>query len=259
MKKICKSLGIIAILFLSFYYTEKIAIIMQNKSPIMQNINLITPKYKEEAVSAKIEDIYITPGIMGKMVNKNKSYVNMKSFGVFNEYYLIFEDIKPDISLEDNKDKIIKKANASKNAIGIILEDGNSSIKNYFIKNNINADLLITEKTYDKNNFFEQINSDKEKYRNVESLLNKNNQNKNICFIKTLDISFCQKEQKYLVSETFSLTNSNIIDIKKNISSGSIIYINKDTSIDNIKLVLKEINFKGLKVLPISLLIEERR
>lgn len=258
MKKFFKSMGLISILFLSFFYTEKIALIMQNKSPIMQNIENNSSKYTVNPVNATINDTYVIPGIRGRMVNKNKSFVNMKTFGVFNEYYLIFEDIKPDISLEDNLDKIIKYGNKKKNAIAFILEDGNEDIKNYFKTNNIKASLLINETTYDKFNYFEQINNDLKKYKNVESLLNKNNQNKNICYIKNINKSTCLKEGKYLVEESFALTSNNIVDVKKELDSGSIILIKNNTSIDYINLLIKEINFKGFNILTLYELINEK-
>ena len=82
LKKLYKPLGLLAIMLFSFYYTERIAILMQNKSPIMQQINDVEENYIVSAVNAKVEDNYIVPGIMGRMVNKNKSYVNMKAFGI---------------------------------------------------------------------------------------------------------------------------------------------------------------------------------
>ena len=160
----------------SFYYTEKIANIMQNKSPIMQQINDVETSYVIKSIDATITNDYIVPGIMGRMVNKTKSYVNMKAFGIFNEYYLIFDEVKPNISLEENKDKVIKEGNKNKKAVAFLLEDGNAEIKNYFKENKIKASLFILESTYDSNSYFEQINNDKTKYKNVESLLNKNNQ-----------------------------------------------------------------------------------
>ena len=227
---------------------------MQNKSPIMQSINEIANDYKVQAINASISGDYITPGICGRMINKTKSYVNMKSFGIFNEYYLIFDEIKPDISLQDNKDKIIRQGNASKKSVAFLLEDN----EKYLEENNIKASLLITEDNYQKNSFFEQINNDLEKYNNIESLLNKNNINKNICYVKTLDNEFCQKNQKYLIEETFSLNSQNIVEAKKNIQSGAIILISKNAKLEEFKLLIKEIQFKGLNIVPISELITEK-
>lgn len=231
---------------------------MQNKSPIMQTIKTIEDAYFVNASNASIKDNYIIPGIMGRMVNATKSFVNMKAFGIFNEYYLIFDDVKPEISLEDNKDKIIKEGNKEKKSVAIILEDGNNILKKYLKENKKTANILVTEQTYESNNYFEQINSDTNKYSNVESLLNKNNQNKNICYIKLVDKDFCIKEKKYLVEETFSLGANNIIEAKKKLDSGSIILIKKTATLDNLKLLIKEIEFKGLNIISLSELISEK-
>lgn len=242
----------------SFYYTEKIAVIMQNKSPIMQSIEEVEESYVVNAINASIDSNYVVPGIMGRMVNKTKSYVNMKAFGIFNEYYLIFDDVKPDVSLEDNKDKIIKEGNKSKKAVSLLLEDGNETIKKYLKDNKISADLLINESTYENGSFFEQINNDKDKYKNVESLLNKNNQNKNICYIKEMEKEYCRKEQKYLVEETFTLGSNNIVEAKTKLDSGAIILIKKNANLEHLKLLVKEIHFKGLNIQPLSELISEK-
>ncbi len=258
MKNFYKSLGLLGIMVFSFYYTEKIAILMQNKSPIMQSINQIENNYLESPVNATIEGESITPGIMGRMINKTKSYVNMKSFGIFNEYYLVFDDVKPDVSLEDNKDKIITKGNKKKNAVAFLIEK-NQPIADYFQNQKIKASIFINEQSFDKNSFFEQINNDKESYKNTESLLNKNNLNTNICYLHSMDKDFCIKNKKYLVNETFALNNSNFIEIKKNLESGSIILIKENTSLENVKLLLKEIQFKGLKIITLSDLINEKK
>lgn len=258
MKKLYKPIALVAIMLFSFYYTEKIAVIMQNKSPIMQSIEEVEESYVVNAVNASIDSNYVVPGMMGRIVNKTKSYVNMKAFGIFNEYYLIFDDVKPDVSLEDNKDKVIKEGNKSKKAVALLIEDGNETIKKYLKDNKINADLLINESTYENGSFFEQINNDKEKYKNVESLLNKNNQNKNICYIKEMEKEYCIKEQKYLVEETFTLGSNNIVEAKTKLDSGAIILIKKNANLEHLKLLVKEIHFKGLNILPLSKLISEK-
>lgn len=231
---------------------------MQNKSPLMQDINRVEENYKIMATNASIQGDYIVPGQMGQMINKTKSYVNMKAFGIFNEYYLIFDDIKPDISLEENKDKIVKEGNKEKRAVAFLLEDGNEEIKKYLEDNKVKASLLVEESTYKNTSFFEQINNDYQNYKMVESLLNKNNQNSNICYIKNINKEFCKKEQKYLIEETFSLNGSNFIEAKKKITSGAIILIQKNVTLENLKLLIKEINFKGLDIVTVKELISEK-
>ncbi len=257
MKKFYKILGLFSITIFSFYYTEKIAIIMQNKSPIMQSINDIEAAYLVPAKDAFIDGDYITPGINGQAINKTKSYVNMKSFGVFNKYYLIFDEIKPDISLDNNKDKIIKQGNKLKNSVAFLLENNPSIIK-YFEQNEIKGSILINESSYSSKALLEQINNDKDKYNNLETLLNKNNLNTNICYIKSLSKDFCLKQNKYLVEESLALNSSNFIDIKKQLTSGNIILIKENAKLEEVELLIKDIKFKGLNIVPLSELITEK-
>lgn len=258
MKNIYKNIGLFALLLFSFFYTEKIAIIMQNKSPLMKEIESVSSSLEEKPVNAVVDGDYIKPGVSGKSVNKVKSFVNMKSFGVFDEYYLIFDNIKPDISIDNNKDKIIKSGNREKNSVALLLEYEKNKL-DYLQSKDINISVLITEEEYKLTTNFEQINNDVDNYRNIESLLNKNNKNTNICYIKNMDIEKCKKEKKYLVEETYSLNSSNIIDAKKNIENGAIILIKKETPLKYLELFLNEIKFKGLNVTSVSNLITEKK
>ena len=62
-----------------------------------------------------------------------------------------------------------------------------------------------------------------------------------------------------MISETLTLNNINFIDVKKGLESGVIILIKENTSLENVKLLLKEIQFKGLKILTVSELINEKK
>ena len=107
IKKIFKYIGLIGICLLSFYYTEQVALYVKNKNPIMQSIKNVSKSLSTESINCSIiEDTYIIPGYNGKYVNLDKSFYNMVTSD-YNEDLLVFNQIKPNISLEDNKDKII--------------------------------------------------------------------------------------------------------------------------------------------------------
>ena len=108
IKKYFKYLGLFGLCMLSFYYTEKVALYVKNKNPIMKTLKEIQEtKYVNYINSTIIDDIYIIPGLNGKEINLDKSFSNMHEINTYNEEYLVFNDIKPKVSLEDNKDKII--------------------------------------------------------------------------------------------------------------------------------------------------------
>jgi len=258
MKNLFKYIGISSILLFSFYYTEKMSNVVINNSGLVMEINENIDQYNITAVSAIIDGNYIIPGINGSNVNVLKSYNNMKSLEVFNETYLVYDKVIPDISLKNNKDKIIKNGNKNKNSVSIILNN-NMEVIEYSKEKNINITRLIDYDTYDKYAKYEQINNDFNNYKNVEKLLTNNNLNKNICMINNNNLNFCKEKDKYLVEYTIELNNYNLSNIKNNIQSGYIIYINDNVSLTDYKILIKQIYYQDLDIISLSKLITEER
>lgn len=256
MKQIFKVLGITAIMLFSFYYTEKIALYAQNQNPIMKEINVAKDNLKVESVDAVVYNEYIIPGINGLEVNISKSFSKMKSFDAFNSYYLVFDQVQPDISLENNKHKIIKQGNKLKRSIAFILDE-NVSIKNYLLENGIKASILTTLENYQSNTSFEIINNDYTNFDKLEALLKKSKQNNNICVINKSNKEKCIEKEYYLVEYTKELNSTNIASIKKDIESGDIILINKTATLDDFKLLISQIKYHDLNIVYLSELITE--
>lgn len=256
MKNLFRCIGLISILLFSFYYTEKVSDIVINNSYLVSEINKVKENYEIEAVSAEITDEYIVPGIVGSNVNVLQSYNNMKSLNVFNEYYLVYDKVYPNISLENNKEKIIKSGNKQKNAVAIIVQD-NEDILKYSQEKKIKLTRLTIYETFNKESFFEQINNDIHNYQKLEKLLDINNLNTNICYLKDDINEYCSK--KYKVIETVNLNKLNVGNIIKSVSSGYIILISNNVSLTDYKLLLKQIYYQNLNVVPLSSLISEER
>ena len=106
----------------------------------MKTIKDRQEEYKVESVNASVSEDTIIPGIMGREVNVNKSYKNMKSNGYYNEKLYIYDYFKPNISLSDNKDKYIINGNSYKRMVSLIfLITGNDDITDILkIINNYN-------------------------------------------------------------------------------------------------------------------------
>jgi len=258
MKNLFKYIGISSVLLFSFYYTEKMSNIVITNSSLVMEINDNISDFNILPVSAEIDGEYITPGINGSSVNVLKSYNNMKSLDTFNSYYLIYDKVIPDISIENNKNKIIKNGNINKNSVAIIVSD-NKEIIEYSKEKNINITRLINYNTYNKNVYYEQINDDIARYDDVEKLLNNNNINKNICFINTNNIDICRKKEKYLIEATVRLNNYNLADVKDSVKSGYIIYINDNVSLTDYKILVRQIYYQDLDIVSLSKLITEER
>lgn len=255
IKKYFKYLGLIGICLLSFYYTEQVALYVKNKNPIMQSIKNVSPsKYVESTNCSIIEDIYIIPGYNGKYVNEDASFSNMVT-KEYQEELLVFNEIKPNISIEDNKDKIIIRGNHNKNAVSLLFEK-NNSLSKYLLQNNFKVNLLIEQETYTKK--YELINNAKEKntYKKIDSYLNKNDINKNLCYTTTNTIPVLCKD-KYTFTHSLEINHSNISYVKNTISSGDIILIKDSLSISELEIIINQILYKDLNIIPISELISE--
>jgi len=258
MKNILKYIGISSILLFSFYYTEKMSNIVINNSSLVMQINENIDDYNVLAVSAEINGDYITPGLNGSKVNVLKSYNNMKFLDTFNSYYLVYDKEVPKISLENNKDKIIKNGNYNKQSIALIVKN-NQDVINYSKDKNIAITRIVDLKTYDKYSSFEQINNEVENFESLEKILTTNNQNKNICVINNYNYEICKNKKKYLVEHTVGLTNYNLGNIKNNIQNGYIINVNDDVSLTDYKILIRQIYYQDLNVVSLSELITEER
>jgi hypothetical protein len=87
MRKYIKSILFAILVLLSFYFTDKAALFVQSKDPIMQAILTSESQINTDAVNAEIKDNYIIPGMYGKRINEVKSLMNMKANGVFNSLF----------------------------------------------------------------------------------------------------------------------------------------------------------------------------
>lgn len=247
--------GIIAMSIFSFYYTDKIASMTLENNEIYQSIKEVSKDYEVKAVDALIENNYIIPGLEGQKVNVKTSFYNMRDLNTFNEYYLVFDKTYPSVSINNNKDKIIKEGNKEKRNVAIVIEYDESLI-NLLKDYGIDASILVNMDNYKKEETLEQINNDYENYHSLDTLLNKYNNNPDICFIDNLDSELCQ--DKYKVTTELVVTKDTFIDIKNNIEPGDIYYIKKLSS-NNMKILINSIIYKDLDIVRLSKLISEER
>lgn len=142
MKKIFQMIGLVVLTCFSFFITEKTTNVVNNMDSIMIEIKSNKDKYKIEYVDASISNNKIIPGIMGREVNINKSYKNMKQNGYYSDKLYVYNYTKPKISLDSNKDKYIIKGNPKKRMVSLIfkvdsntfIDDIISILDNYNIK-----------------------------------------------------------------------------------------------------------------------------
>lgn len=255
MKKYFKYLGLIGLCLLSFYYTERIALFVKNRNPLLQSINEIKDsKYVSSIDSILIDNLYIIPGLSGEEVNVNKSFLSMQKVKEFNEDLLVFNKIKPTISLEDHKDKIIIRGNEKKNSVSLIFEE-ESDLTNYLISHNYHIDILISKEEYNLKAELINNSNNATTYHNIDKYLNKKKINKHLCYVKTNPSSFCQNA--YLFKESLIINHSTLsLNINK-ISSGEIILVQKSLSLSELDILINQIKYQDLSIVYLSELISE--
>ena len=148
MKKLFQIIGLLSLMGISFFYTEKTINVVKEYDDIMINIKN-NHKYDIKYENAYIFKDTIIPGRSGVEININKTYSRMKRYGKYNESLIILKKIKPKISVSNYKKYIISGNKHNKN-INIII----------FIKNNDNIDRIINilDKKEIKANFFINTN-----------------------------------------------------------------------------------------------------
>ena len=123
MKEIFKYIGLFFLIVFSFYYTDKISTMLIYKSDLMQEINNNKEKYEKDFVNAIIDQDNIIPGTNGIKINELDSYYRMKKNNAFSKTDLVYEEISPIISIENNKNLIISKGRESKQMVALLLNN----------------------------------------------------------------------------------------------------------------------------------------
>lgn len=279
MKKILKNIGLATTIILSFIISEKTALAVKEVDEIMSEIKLRQDKYKIEPQDALIEKNTIIPGLNGKQVNIEKSYQEMKKIGTFNDKYIIYNEIRPTITINNQYDKYIISGNPKKNTVSIIFKvydnDNIDKVLTILEKNKVKANFFIDVKWLENNNenvtklikkgyIIGNLGKNLE-YKNVEFIWMNNiintigKQKTNYCYseIESIEnLKECTQQKNYTIMPNIIIKKQPLIEIKKEIESGSIIALPVNETVEKeLELIIKYIKSKGLKIetLPIHL------
>lgn len=276
MKKIFEFFGLITLIFFSFFITDKTVNVVKNMDDIMINIKQNYKKYETNSINAEIKDNTIIPGISGMKVNINKSYKNMRQIGLYHSNYYVYNYIKPKISIEDNKNKIIVSGNKKyhKISLSVVLNDNSDIIKLYKIceNNNIKINFLVTEKwllnnknltsSLIKNNYIIGIMSKNYKLSTINymnKIIKKINKQKNgYCLSKNKkQINYCAREGNYNINSVI-YEKEYLNNIKKDIGNGSLITIKYNSNLyKEMESIIKYIKSKGYEINTLNNVISE--
>ena len=114
MKQLFQVIGLIGLLFFSFFLNEKTKTVIKNLDDIMVQIKKNKSKYEFDGINAKIKEKFIIPGISKRIVDVDKSYRKMKKYGKYDDDYYVYNYKLPKINLNNNRDKIIISGNKTR-------------------------------------------------------------------------------------------------------------------------------------------------
>lgn len=253
--KYMKYIFIVLLCLFSFYFSDQAILMVQESSPIMKQIRSLND-YGTEPVNAEIISDTIIPGSSGTKINERKSFLKMNEFGTFNETFLVYDHIKPEISLYDNLDKVIIDTK-KKNNVALII-DSDFYHEDYFKEEGIIYTKVIKDidEVDDNTHYINGNNRDKE-FIKLNSYLKKNKINDQICLIGTSNRGLCQKFSYFLVKPTSIIRHSNIASYKSMINGGNIIKLDKSININELKIIISYIKYKNLSIISLRDLIEE--
>lgn len=257
MKKIFEWFGGFALIAFSFYFTDRVSLMVASKSDLMNEIKAVSAEYDTDYVDASIntENNTIVPGLYGKHVNAEESYLKMNDFGSLNENYLMFDYVKPKVSLENNKDKYITNGNPRNKQVSIIIEH-DTELENYLNTLNIKYNIIVTSENQPSFTTSEFINGEYDKDYFID-LNSKLNDGVAICIKDYSNIEMCKNFNYYIIAPQLNLQNSNIVEVKNSVTAGSLILVSSNAKLENVKLLLNEIKYKDLQIVFVSTLINE--
>ena len=274
-----KLASLFMLLVLSFIYTDKVFSSVRESDPIMKEVI----KYKKENDIKQIEPIInedeLILGYSGLVVNKDKSYKNMKEKNKFDEEKIVYDKKLPNNTITKTYEYYIKKGNPSKKNVALIFKINDSTnvekLLNVLSKTNVIINFFVDgawlEKNVEKAFSFVELGSEiynlgydgryNKKYINVtdnliESITLKDslyclNENKN-----DDEKSICSKRKMHTITPT--IIEPSLLTLKEKLDEGVIIsYDLKNFDMNKFILVINAITNKGYNITSLNKVLEE--
>lgn len=276
LKRIFEIIGFISLVCFSFFYTNEISNVIKENDDLLIQIKDNENLYNVKAIDAVILDDTIIPGVSGRRVSADKSYNNMKKYNTFNENLLVYDKVKPNVSVNKVYDKYIISGNKSITNITltfVLYSDSNiDNIINILNKNEIKATFFVDMDYFDSNNEIISyliknnhtigfLNSSKGNINYMSAVVSKiNNQKYLFCFNNLKNSEFlkiCSLNNNYSISSNV-IDKDYYINVKKNLTNGSILTFKVSSKLDNeLELIINYIKQKGFKIINMPELINE--
>lgn len=270
MKKIFEYAGLIALVLFSFYYTNKVVQMNNEKDPIMISIKEYASKVNSDCKEGYITADGVVLGINGSIVNPILSYSNMKGVG-FSEELMVFEEKECIVTKKSNIDYYIIKGNPNKKSVSILirvkslkyLKDVINISENKRVKLGIivSGNLLLENKKYLSsllNNNYDILysGSNKEDLKKfINTIKSIDAKYKPFCiYIENNDIlELCSKNELNTIKSEFYFNKDILKNVKNTLDKGNIIILEENKNVlDELSVIINFIKIKGLKVIGIT-------
>lgn len=270
MKKFFEIIGLISLTIFSFFITDKTVTVVNNMDNMMIEIKANKNKLLSEPIDATINDNDIIPGISGKKININKSYKNMKKKGYYSDELYIYDTIPPKVSIKENMNKYIIKANPNKKSISLIFKikanDNIDEIINIIENFNIKASFFIEENWFNNNTKYikkliEKGNTVAPLFKDYTDsnfewidLVIKNSSKKNYGFCYSSEynnqnIDSCKIKNNYTIKPIEISDKSPLTDIKNQLEAGALFSVNISSQLKKeLSTIIIFIKSKGLSI-----------
>lgn len=280
MRKIFSYLGIFCLLLVSFFYTEQTVNVVKEYDEVMIAIKEYSVNSKKEPINAYIDGNTIIPGMNGYQVDINKSYHNMKRYGKFDSSLLEYENITPDVTMNDYKDKYIISGNPDKRMISLlflvdeksdmesilsILEQekvkGNFFINSKWLENNSEKLEQIIQSGHVIGNLSTNFNYLDSSFLWMDTVIRKVGKQRNgYCYFieeNESELNMCSLYDNYSIKPTI-IGSTPYKEVKEKLVSGSILSFSiSNTTIQELPIIIAYIKSKGLIIQTLDEMIKE--
>ena len=279
MKKTFEVIGFLSLILFTFFYTSKITTVIKENDDLLIQLKEYQEQYKESAIDAVIIDNKISAGLSGSEINIKESYEKMKKVNSFNANLLVYEKIKPNISVLDYHDKYIVKGKKESVSLVFLVEQTSNIEKilnildNYDVKatfyidgnwfeNNNEKVIELIENNHTVGNLGYNYNYDVNGVSWMNTIVtNIGKQKYTYCYLEEENDAFlniCKNNKSYTIIPSIIVKTNPLITIKKNLENGSIISLKiNDSTIIELPLIIEYINSRNLNIINLEELLDE--
>lgn len=272
MKNFLSLLGLITLFIFSFFYTEQTIMVVKDMDDTMIELKQKSVTYNTKAISAKVTDDTLIPGIAGKTVDINKSYVKIKEYGRFDPNLLVYKKELPQTTISNSYNKFVISGNPDKRMVSLIFlvhEQDNPDkvidiLNDKEVKSTFFVDGNWLEKHVEKldylissghtvGNLSYNGNYQDSSFVWIDTIITKiGKQDKSYCYSENKDkkvIDICKLYKDTTITPNIVIENEGLSTLKKELTAGSLIAIEiNDQTEKELPMYINYIKSKGYKL-----------